>query len=70
MMATVPEDRAGEDSARVRVSVDGAIKTPAVRGIITSVMEGALAAFDFVQENTRYKVSALNRQLASVLPKF
>lgn len=46
MVATMPEDRAPTGSARVKVGVDGAIETPAVRATITTVMEGGLEAFD------------------------
>ncbi len=37
MRATVPEDRAGEEAARINVEVDGAIETPAVRDAIAAI---------------------------------
>jgi predicted metal-dependent phosphoesterase TrpH/ABC-type lipoprotein export system ATPase subunit len=46
MRATVPEDRAGADTARIRADVDGAIETPRVRDEITHIMEGGMEAFD------------------------
>lgn len=59
MVATVPEDRAPAGSARVRVQVDGAIETPAVRDAITSVMEGGLEAFDL--RARKYRVEGVVR---------
>ena len=46
MVATTPEDRAPVAAARVRVEVDGAIETPAVREAVTRIMEGGIDAFD------------------------
>lgn len=46
MIATVPEDRAGPDAPRVKIQDDGAIESSAVRGSITSIMEGGSAAFE------------------------
>lgn len=46
MRATVPEDRADADTARIRADVDGAIETPRVRDEITHIMEGGMEAFD------------------------
>ena len=46
MRATVPEDRAPADAARINIEVDGAIETPDVRNAITSIMEGGIEAFD------------------------
>ncbi len=46
MNATVPEDRAGSDAPKVRVEVDGAIETPAIRQAITHIMEGGAKAFE------------------------
>lgn len=59
MVATVPEDRAPADSAKVRVGVDGAIETPAVREAITTVMEGGLQAFDL--RARKYRVEGVLR---------
>lgn len=46
MVATVAEDRMPEGTTLVRVAVDGAIETPAVREAVTRIMEGGLEAFD------------------------
>ncbi|MCJ2044139.1 AAA family ATPase [Methylobacterium sp. J-078] len=46
MVATVPEDRAPAGTGRIKVLVDGAIDTPAVRDAVTDIMEGGQAAFD------------------------
>lgn len=59
MVATAPEDRAPAGSARVRVGVDGAIETPAVRHAVTSVMEGGLQAFDL--RARKYRVEGVGR---------
>ncbi len=58
MVATIPEDRAPTGSARVKVGVDGAIETPAVRATITTVMEGGLEAFDL--RARKYGVEGVN----------
>ncbi|TXM79387.1 AAA family ATPase [Methylobacterium sp. WL69] len=46
MVSTIAEDRAPEGTTHVRVEVDGAIETPAVRQAVTRIMEGGLEAFD------------------------
>ncbi|MHC2086169.1 AAA family ATPase [Methylobacterium sp. CM6244] len=46
MVSTIAEDRAPEGTTHVRVEVDGAIETPAVRQAVTRIMEGGLKAFD------------------------
>ena len=46
MASTVAEDREPEGTVRVRVAIDGAIETPAVRGEVTRIMEGGMEAFD------------------------
>lgn len=45
MRATAPEDRAPASAAKIRVEIDGAIETPAVRDEITKIMEGGMSAF-------------------------
>lgn len=46
MVATVPRDHAPEGTSLIKVHVDGAIDTPAVRDAITDIMEGGHQAFD------------------------
>lgn len=46
MVATVPEDHAPEGTGAIKVHVDGAIDTLAVRDAVTDIMEGGQAAFD------------------------
>ncbi|MGN8091622.1 TrlF family AAA-like ATPase [Methylobacterium sp. 22177] len=46
MASTVAEDREPEGTVRIRVAIDGAIETPAVRGEVTRIMEGGMEAFD------------------------
>lgn len=46
MVATVAEDRLPAGTTHVRVEVDGAIETPAIRQAVTRIMEGGLEAFD------------------------
>ena len=46
MVATVPEDKAPPGTGAIKIQVDGAIDTPAVRDAVTDIMEGGQAAFD------------------------
>lgn len=46
MEATAAEDRVPHTAGCVRVEVDGAIETPAIREAVTRIMEGGLEAFD------------------------